>query len=161
MDVDIAQWIANPSGTVDELEIGVDPSAFEHARVRPGARSTTISVDLTDEPQSIAYTVTNTTHGITSAAFVQVPAYGVFPPMLRPKAPPLEVRAGGTLIIAVADHVRVGVGKTAYVADESSASATKAANGSPRTTPARPRSPSPPPTASRATEEERSSARRC
>lgn len=131
VDVDIAQWIANPSGTVDELEIGVDPSAFEHARVRPGARSTTISVDLTDEPQSIAYTVTNTTHGITSAAFVQVPAYGVFPPMLRPKAPPLEVRAGGTLIIAVADHVRVGVGKTAYVADESSASATKAANGSP------------------------------
>ena len=32
------------------------------------------------------YTVTNTTYNITSTAFIQVPAYGVFPPTLRPSA---------------------------------------------------------------------------
>ena len=128
VDVDVSQWIANPSGTADELSVGVDPSAADHARVKGGKGSTTITVDLTDEARAVPYTVTNTTYGITSTAFIQVPAYGVFPPTLRPKAPALKVNAHETITINIADYVRVGAGKTAYVDGADSVSATKAAN---------------------------------
>lgn len=128
VDVDVSQWIANPSGTADELRVGVDPSAADHAHVKGGKGSTTISVDLTDEARAVPYTVTNTTYGITSTAFIQVPAYGVFPPILRPKAPALKVNARETITINIADYVRVGAGKTAYVDGAESVSATKAAN---------------------------------
>ena len=128
VDVDVSQWIANPSGTADELQVGVNPSAADHAHVKGGKGSTTISVDLTDEARAVPYTVTNTTYGITSTAFIQVPAYGVFPPTLRPKAPALKVNAHETITINIADYVRVGAGKTAYVDGAGSVSATKAAN---------------------------------
>ena len=128
VDVDVSQWIANPSGTADELQVGVDPSAADHAHVKDGKGSTTISVDLTDETRAVPYTVTNTTYGITSTAFIQVPAYGVFPPTLRPKAPALKVNAHETITINIADYVRVGAGKTAYVDGAGSVSATKTAN---------------------------------
>ena len=77
---------------------------------------------------AVPYTVTNTTHNVTSTAFIQVPAYGVFPPTLRPKAPALTVNAGSTITINIADYVRVGAGKTAVVESRDSVSATKAAN---------------------------------
>ena len=85
--------------------------------------------DRTDEARAVPYTVTNTTYGITSTAFIQVPAYGVFPPVLRPKAPALKVNARETITINIADYVRVGAGKTAYVDGADSVSATKAADG--------------------------------
>ncbi|WEV70135.1 Ig-like domain-containing protein [Bifidobacterium sp. ESL0775] len=127
VDVDLSQWIANPSGTADELKVDIDPTATEHARVKGGAKSTTVTVDLTDEARSVPYTVTNTTYHITSTAFVQVPQYGVFPPMLRPKAPPIRVNAKRSVNINIADYVRVGPGKTPYV-DKDSISATKSDN---------------------------------
>ncbi len=129
VDVDVSQWIANPSGTANELQVGVDPSATDHAHVKGGKDSTIITVDLTDEARAVPYTVTNTTYGITSTAFIQVPAYGVFPPVLRPKAPALKVNARETITINIADYVRVGAGKTAYVDGADSVSATKAADG--------------------------------
>ena len=58
-----------------------------------------------------------------------MPAYGVFPPVLRPKAPALKVNARETITINIADYVRVGAGKTAYVDGADSVSATKAADG--------------------------------
>lgn len=128
VDVDVSQWIANPSGTADELAVAVHPSASDHARVTGGKHSTIISVDLTDEARAIPYTVTNTTYGITSTAFIQVPAYGVFPPTLRPKAPALNVNAGETIEININDYVRVGAGKEAYIMDADSVSATKFRN---------------------------------
>ena len=85
IDVDVSQWIANPSGSADELQVAVDDSATGHAHIKGGDKSTTISVELTDEARAVPYTVTNTTYNITSTAFIQVPAYGVFPPTLRPK----------------------------------------------------------------------------
>lgn len=129
IDVDVSQWIANPSGSADELQVAVDDSATDHAHVKGGDKSTTISVDLTDEARAVPYTVTNTTYNITSTAFIQVPAYGVFPPTLRPKAPALKVNARETITINIADYVRVGAGKTAYVDGADSVSATKAADG--------------------------------
>lgn len=127
VDVDLSQWIANPSGTTQELRLGIDPSAQNHAHVKGGKDSTTVSVELTDEARSVPYTVTNTTYHITSTAFVQVPAYGVFAPTLRPKAPPIKVNAKRSVTINIADYVRVGAGKTAYV-EKDSVSATKSAD---------------------------------
>ena len=129
VDVDVSQWIANPSGSADELHVAVDDSATDHAHVKGGDKSTTITVELTDEARAVPYTVTNTTYGIMSTAFIQVPAYGVFPPILRPKAPALKVNARETITINIADYVRVGAGKTAYVDGADSVSATKAADG--------------------------------
>ena len=128
VEVDVSQWIANPSGTANELKVGVDPSATDHAKVKGGEKSTVISVDLTDEARSVPYTVTNTTYGITSTAFIQVPAYGVFPPTLRPKAPELKVNSRETIEININDYVRVGAGKEPYIESADSVSATKASN---------------------------------
>ena len=36
VDVDVSQWIANPSGSADELQVGVDASATDHAHVKGG-----------------------------------------------------------------------------------------------------------------------------
>ncbi|PLS27477.1 Ig-like domain-containing protein [Bifidobacterium parmae] len=129
VDVDVSQWIANPSGTASDLKVGVHESARDHARVKGGDKSTVITVDLTKEARAVPYTVTNTKYGITSTAFIQVPAYGVFPPTLRPKAPELKVNARETIQINIADYVRVGAGKEPYVDGADSVSATKAADG--------------------------------
>lgn len=128
VEVDVSPWIANPSGTADELRVAVDPSATGHARMKGGNHSTTVSIELTDEARAVPYTVTNTTYEVMSTAFIQVPAYGVFPPTLRPKAPELRVNARETITISIADHVRVGAGKTVYVESADSVSATKAAD---------------------------------
>lgn len=128
VDVDVSQWIANPSGTADELTVGVHPSAADHARVKGGKNSTIITVDLTSEARAVPYTVTNTKYNITSTAFIQVPAYGVFPPTLRPKAPELKVNARESIQININDYVRVGAGKEPYIESASSVSATKASN---------------------------------
>ena len=107
VDVDVSQWIANPSGTANELKVGVHPSASAHAHVKGGEHSTTITVDLTSQARAVPYTVTNTKYNITSTAFIQVPAYGVFPPTLRPKAPELKVNSRETIEININDYVRV------------------------------------------------------
>ena len=128
VDVDVSQWIANPSGTANELKVGVHPSASAHAHVRGGEHSTTITVDLTSQARAVPYTVTNTKYNITSTAFIQVPAYGVFPPTLRPKAPELKVNSRETIEININDYVRVGAGKEPYIESADSVSATKASN---------------------------------
>ena len=58
-----------------------------------------------------------------------MPAYGVFPPVLRPNGAGVKVNARETITINIADYVRVGAGKTAYVDGADSVSATKAADG--------------------------------
>lgn len=128
VEVDVSTWMDNPSGTRDELRVEVDASAAEHAWIAGDGRDTVLVIALTDEARAVPYTVTNTTYGVASTAFIHVPAYGVFPPTVRPHAPRIEVDAGASVTIAVADHVRVGAGKTVAVSDADSVSATKAAD---------------------------------
>lgn len=123
VEIDVADFISNPSGTMEDLSVAVHPSASAHARLA-SPDSTVISIDLTDEARAIPYTVTNTRYHLTSTAFIQVPAYGVFPPLLRPKAPALRVNAGDALTIRLADYVRVGAGKQPHVQSEDLVSAT-------------------------------------
>ena len=125
IDVDISSHIANPSGAFEEMSVSVP--ADSHASVSQ-SDPTIISVQLTDRARAIPYTVTNTVYGIESMAFIQVPAYGVFPPVLRHKAPVLTVSARSTITIDIRDHVRVGAGKEPVIASAESISATKAAN---------------------------------
>lgn len=107
VEVDLGDWVSNPSSTPDELALAVASPARLTAPL-------TVTVELADKPYAVPYTVTNTTHGISSTAFIHVPAYGSFPPTIRPDAPRISVPAGQNVTIAIADHVRVGAGKHAY-----------------------------------------------
>lgn len=131
VDIDVTPWIANPSGSRHELSVEVHASARDHARKRGGRSSRIIVIDLADEALSIPYTVTNLTHGISTTAFIHVPAYGVFPPTLRPKAPTLTVHAGQSLTIRIDDHVRVGAGKSPYVVSPDMARSTQSTDDTP------------------------------
>ncbi|NMM93775.1 ATPase AAA [Bifidobacterium sp. DSM 109957] len=127
VDVDVSPWIANPSGSQDELQVEIHPSASLGARINDSSNPTIITVDLAEQARAVPYTVTNTTYGLSSTAFIHVPAYGVFPPVLRPKAPALLVNSRDTITININDYVRVGAGKTPCI-EQSSVSATKSAN---------------------------------
>ncbi|NMN00522.1 large protein with C-terminal fibronectin type III domain [Bifidobacterium sp. DSM 109958] len=123
---DVAPWISGSSGDAGRLVVAVHESAAAFARMEGGgATSTAVTVTLADRPLAVPYTVTDVASGLSATAFIHVPAYGVFPPTLRPRAPRLEVRSGETIVIPVADHVRVGAGKTAAIASPESVSATK------------------------------------
>lgn len=121
IEVDVSAWIANPSGSAADLTVGVHDSAAGRARA---TGATTIRITLTDRAGAVPYTVTNAA-GLTSMAFIHVPAYGVFSPTPRPKAPQLVINAHETLTIPIADHVRVGAGKTVRIESPESVSATK------------------------------------
>ena len=127
VEVDVSPWIANPSGSQDELRVEIHPSASPAARINDSSNPTIITVDLVEQARAVPYTVTNTTYGLSSTAFIHVPAYGVFPPVLRPKAPALLVNSRDTITININDYVRVGAGKTPCI-EQSSVSATKSAN---------------------------------
>lgn len=130
VQVDIAPLIANPSGPDAELHIDIpgDENAWIHnPENKTLARRATI--ELCFRARIVPYRVTNTVQKTSTVAFIHVPAYGVFAPMLRPKAPPLTVHAGETLVIAVADYVRVGAGKNVSIDANSPVNATKNTNG--------------------------------
>ncbi len=128
VDVDVSQWIANPSGTADELQVGVHPSASAHAHVKGGKHSTIITVDLTVTGASRAlhrheYDVRHHVHRVhpgTGLWCLSAP--------LRPKAPELKVNSRETIEININDYVRVGAGKEPYIESADSVSATKASN---------------------------------
>lgn len=130
VDVDVSAWMANPSGPADGLRVDVHPSASRHAWRKGGPRSTVITIELTDRARAVPYTVTNTEHGLVSMAFLHVPAFGVFPPVPRTGAPELKVRAGASIDIPLADHVRVGAGKHPRIDDPGTLGATKASAAS-------------------------------
>lgn len=123
VDVDVRNHIADASAPPDELDVSVHPYASNHARIRNGRHGTVISITLADTPLAIPYVVRNA-YGAQAIALVRVPAYGVFPPMLRPNLPRLTVSEGGWLDITLADVVRVGPGKTATLAGPESVRAT-------------------------------------
>lgn len=134
VDVDVSGSISNPAGLPQDLRIAVHPSATDHARLAgdgptgSNGPSRVITVELTKHARAVPFTVTNMRHGLTSIAFIHVPAFGVFPPTMRPKAPALRVRAGESIDIPLDDHVRVGAGKKAYVDASAPVNATKAAD---------------------------------
>ncbi|WP_311836006.1 Ig-like domain-containing protein [Cellulomonas fimi] len=130
VEVDVLAVAQNPSGPLSDLAVSVHPTAASTATVTPGGA---VVVTLVETAQTLPYVLTNTNpqaDGLSTYAFITVPALGDFPPMLRPRAAALEVLAGEELVIPLAEQVQVAPGRTATISDPAKVQATKA-DGSP------------------------------
>lgn len=125
IEVSVLEVAQNPSGPLSDLDVTVDPAAEEVTTVTDDG---TVVVTLIDAPQTLPYRLTNTdpdANGLSSYAFITVPALGDFPPVLRQRVEELRVIAGETLEIGLAAQVQVAPGKTAQIGDYDTLSATK------------------------------------
>jgi fibronectin type III domain protein/Big-like domain-containing protein len=132
VEVDVLAVAQNPSGPLSDLAVSVPASASAVARVDASAK---VVVTLVDHAQTLPYLLTNTNPqagGVSTYAFITVPALGDFPPVRRPKAPALRVASGQPLTISLAEQVQVAPGKVARIADPAAVTATKS-NGGPLT----------------------------
>ncbi|WP_250445540.1 fibronectin type III domain-containing protein [Actinotalea sp. C106] len=126
VEVDVLEVADNPSGPRSDLEVSVHRSAGEVASVTEAGR---VLVQLTTQPQSIPYRLTNThpqAEGVNSLAFITVPALGDFPPVRRPRAPDLRVVAGERLEISLDEQIQVAPGRSVRVEDATRVTATRA-----------------------------------
>src|SRR5699024_5682164 len=92
--VDVLAVAENPSGPLSDLEVRIPDRYAANASVMPDGQ---VSVTLGPTALTVPYQLVNTdpdAEGLSSWAFITVPALGDFPPMLRPKAPVVEVLAG-------------------------------------------------------------------
>lgn len=125
VEVNVLDVADNPSGPLSDLRVSVDPSASDVAEVTP---SGTVVVTLGDNARTLPYLLTNVSPdagGVSSYAFITVPALGDFPPVRRPGAPELVVIAGAELSIALDEQIQVAPGRTVRITDPSRVSATK------------------------------------
>ncbi|MDO8122485.1 fibronectin type III domain-containing protein [Isoptericola sp. b490] len=125
VEVNVLEVADNPSGPLSDLRVSVDSSAADVAHVTP---SGTVVVALGPQPRTLPYLLTNVAPdagGVSSYAFITVPALGDFPPVRRPGAPDLVVLAGASLSISLDEQIQVAPGRTVRVADPTAVSATK------------------------------------
>lgn len=125
VEVDVKAVAQNPSGPLDDLEVLVDPSVAAVATVTTDQK---VSVRLVDHAQTLPFLLRNTdpeAEGVSSYAFIVVPALGDFPPLLRPGADELTVMSGESLEIHLEELVQVAPGRTAVVDDRSTVQTTK------------------------------------
>lgn len=126
VEVDVLELAENPSGPMGDLAVSVDASATEVATVTPDGN---VLVTLIDRAQTLPYVLTNTSAqaaGMSSYAFITVPALGDFPPILRPGTDPLVVIAGEQLEISLDEQIQVAPGRTVRITDAARVQATKA-----------------------------------
>ncbi|CAN5415131.1 Ig-like domain-containing protein [soil metagenome] len=126
VEVDVLAVAQNPSGPLSDLAVSVPSFAADVATVTSTGR---VVVTLVDHAQTVPYLLTNTdprANGVSTYAFISVPALGFFPPTNRPKAPELRVASGQPLVIRLDEQVQVAPGRTATVADPNAVTATKA-----------------------------------
>lgn len=109
VDVEVpADKLTNPSGTVGDLKLSLDPESAGAATVS-GSRE--FSIPLTKERQVLAYHATNS-EGAVATAFVVVPpgsAIDENQPLtldLSAAGPPLTVKAGESITVDIAQHVK-------------------------------------------------------
>ena len=128
--VNVMETAQNPSGSLADLAVRV-PAAAAATAVAPG--DGTVVVTLVETPQTLPYLLVNehpAAGGVSSYAFITVPALGDFPPMHRPGTDDLSVLAGEPLTLELAELVRVAPGRSPQIGDASRVVATKA-DGSP------------------------------
>jgi hypothetical protein len=126
VEVDVLAVAQNPSGPLSDLAVSVPSFASDVATVTAAGR---VVVTLVGHAQTVPYLLTNTdprANGVSTYAFISVPALGFFPPTNRPKAPELRVASGQQLLIRLDEQVQVAPGRTASVADPLAVTATKA-----------------------------------
>lgn len=125
VDVDVLAVAENPSGPLSDLAVSID-SRF--GSVAKANSNNTITVQLQAEARTIPYLLTNTrpeADGLSSYAFVTVPALGDFSPTLRPGTDEVTVPTGEQVTISLAEYVQVGPGKAPILTLSTKVEATK------------------------------------
>lgn len=125
VDVDVLAVAENPSGPLTDLAVSVPASHAAYAQVNAANK---VTVTLGPTSRTIPYLLTNTrpeAGGVSSYAFITVPALGDFPPVLRPKARELRVAAGSEITIDLDEFVQVGPGRSPRLTSADRVSATK------------------------------------
>lgn len=102
--VDVLANDADPDGVAEDLVVS---SSDRGVRVSGG----TLDITLDTARRVVLYTVTDV-DGLTSSAVVTVPGTADRRPVVDPGAPAVEVVAGRTVEVALADHVVVRDGRT-------------------------------------------------
>jgi hypothetical protein len=82
----------------------------------------TVTIPVTAELQILDYSLTDP-DGLVGEAFITIPGVDSVPPQFNPSAVGLEVRAGSTTTVAVADYVIVRAGRTPLVTEAARVSA--------------------------------------
>ena len=124
VEVPILKNDEDPDGVASELRITFPEGAPTAGISAPGK----VSVRLADQPQIIAYTVTDIDN-LSSTAFILVPGLEGQAPALRSTAP-LEVLSGRQLTLNLQDLVVVRPGKSPRITQDSKVQAV-ASNGAP------------------------------
>lgn len=89
-----------------------------------------VEVTLTEKPQLLVYTLTDTT-GLSASAIIRVPALEQERPVLDQSTIPLRVRAGQRIDIPLAHHVRSSSGRAVELLSERSVSVGPGSDGTP------------------------------
>ncbi|MCK9792675.1 Ig-like domain-containing protein [Isoptericola sp. 4D.3] len=115
--VPVADLLGKTSVTVPVLDNDEDPDgAADDLAVEASSQNVTVTpegelaVTLTEQRQVVTYTVTDV-DGQSAKAFVVVPGLTSVQPILVPGQAPLEVLAGESLDVDIADHVLVVEGR--------------------------------------------------
>ncbi|WP_139006583.1 Ig-like domain-containing protein [Arthrobacter crystallopoietes] len=114
VDVPVLENDEDPDGVADELDVAVDAFGGTATVMNDGV----VRVNLTAAPQLVPYTVTDA-DSLSGTAVIWVPGLGDQFPVLAETAP-LEVIAGQSLTLDVADLVRVRTGRTPVITQEDS-----------------------------------------
>ncbi|PJI94990.1 Ig-like domain-containing protein [Luteimicrobium subarcticum] len=115
VSVDVRANDEDPDGAATALTVSTKDT---RATVVAGK----VVVPLTEDPQTILYTVTDP-DGLTASAFVRVPGLQAEAPTLRTDVSPPTVRSNEPLTIDIRKYVRVADGKTPVLTEESKVSA--------------------------------------
>ncbi|MBD5785575.1 tandem-95 repeat protein [Cellulosimicrobium terreum] len=107
----------DPDGAATELTVEAGTAAAGGAQTVTVDDDGALVVTLTEQRQVLTYTVTDP-DGLTAKAFVTVPGLTAQVPTLRPGIAPLEVNAGDSLDIDIADYVLVVEGRTPRLTTE-------------------------------------------
>ncbi|WP_052510809.1 Ig-like domain-containing protein [Crystallibacter crystallopoietes] len=114
VDVPVLENDEDPDGVADGLKVSVDHAAGTATVNNDGV----VRVNLAAAPQLVPYTVTDA-DGLAGTAVIWVPGLGDQFPVLAANAP-LEVTAGQSLTLKVADLVTVRAGRTPVITQEDS-----------------------------------------
>ena len=105
VDVDVSGSIVNRSGRTADLTVTVDPLSARQATM---AGSHTVRVTVGSSRQVVAYQVRDLYGASATALIVVPPRAQVLAPQLIADAGPIEVDAGDSVEVAIADYVTVG-----------------------------------------------------
>ncbi|MEI2778226.1 MAG: Ig-like domain-containing protein [Tetrasphaera sp.] len=114
----------DPDGTVANLKVSTSDD-----RVDVDGKDRLV-IPVTDERQVLVYTVTDPDKQAASAVVV-VPAASGAPPALRTDKIPVAITAGETIVLPLADYVRVRDGHSPQITYEKTVRASAGSDGSP------------------------------